>query len=595
MTTTFTIDAGALTSAHGPQSPRVFLLVHIQGAERSSRIVELPDGSEVTFGRSRQATVMVDHDSVSRLHARIRRRGDTIDVEDLGSRNGTRVDGAKITEITALARGGEVTVGPATAILGASSALTPRGRVADPEAFEARLAAELDRVVRYHRRAAVVAMKVSGDEDVVDALATLVRPMDLLAELGGNQFALLAPELSRSEIEQVMQRFIEEARAVGTDVRVGVAMAPDDGTSADALAEASRAALRRVRTPSALLHAPPVVPPDSSEVVISDPAMKHLYSTVERIAEASLTVLIFGETGVGKELVTEALHRASPRRDKPLVKLNCASLPESLLESELFGYERGAFTGADRRKVGFFEAADGGTLFLDEIGEMPLTLQAKLLRVLERKTITRVGGTQEISVDVRVVAATHRDLDAEVRAGRFREDLFFRIAGFTVFVPPLRDRKADLLPLAEYFVRKVAAESGIAPPRLDEPARAALCRHDWPGNVRELKNAMERAIVLQNSGVIGVEHLPERLRTTSPPPQITPGDGKIRQQLAEIERTAIVEALEATGGNQTHAAQRLGISRRTLIYKMEKFGLKPPPKSAEPQSPPAPPAPVPST
>ncbi|MBK7534166.1 MAG: sigma 54-interacting transcriptional regulator [Myxococcales bacterium] len=581
MTTTFTIDAGALTSASGAQGPRVFLLIHVQGAERSSRIVELPDGAEVTFGRSRSATVMVDHDSVSRLHARIRRRGDAIDVEDLGSRNGTRVDGAKISEATALSRGGEVTVGPVTAILGASSALVPRGRVADAEAFEVRLAAELDRVVRYHRRAAVVAMKVSGDEDVVDALATLVRPMDLLAELGGNQFALLAPELGRSEIETAMQRFIEEAKAVGTDVRVGIAMAPEDGITADSLLEASRAALRRVRVPSSLMHAPPVTPTETSDLVVSDPAMKHLYATVERIAEASLTVLIFGETGVGKELVTEALHRSSPRRDKPLVKLNCASLPESLLESELFGYERGAFTGADRRKVGFFEAADGGLLFLDEIGEMPLTLQAKLLRVLERKTITRVGGTQEISVDVRVVAATHRDLDAEVRAGRFREDLFFRIAGFTVFVPPLRDRKAELLPLAEYFVRKVAAESGIAPPSIDDAARAALLRHDWPGNVRELKNAMERAIVMQNSGVIGIEHLPERLRAAAPVSAPLGGDGKIRQQLAEIERTAIVEALEATGGNQTHAAQRLGISRRTLIYKMEKFGLKAPPKSAE--------------
>jgi two-component system, NtrC family, response regulator AtoC len=485
----------------------VFLLVHIQGAERSSRVVELPDGAEVTFGRSRAATVMVDDDSVSRLHARIRRRGDSIDVEDLGSRNGTRVDGARIAETTIIGRGSEVAVGPATAMLGATSEVAPRGRVADSEAFEARLAAELDRVVRYHRRAAVVAMRISGDEDVVDALAGLVRPMDLLAEVGGSQFAMLAPELNRAEVETAMRRFIDEAKATGTDVRVGVAMAPEDGITVDELLEASRSALRRAKTPGTLMHAPPRTSVDSSELVLADPAMKQLYATIERIAEASLTVLIFGETGVGKELVTEALHRASPRREKPLVKLNCASLPETLLESELFGYERGAFTGADRRKLGFFEVSDGGTLFLDEIGEMPLSLQAKLLRVLERKTITRVGGTQEIAVDVRVVAATHRDLDAEVRAGRFREDLFFRIAGFTVYVPPLRDRKADLLPLAEYFVRKVATESGMTAPQIDDGARAALARHDWPGNVRELKNAMERAIVMQNSGVISVEHL----------------------------------------------------------------------------------------
>jgi two-component system, NtrC family, response regulator AtoC len=581
MTTTFTIDAGALTQAHRQAGPRVFLLVHVPGAERGSRLIELPDGAEVTFGRSRAATVMVDHDSVSRLHARIRRRGEDLEIEDLGSRNGTRVDGVKIEAATPLPGGSEVSVGPATAIVGTTSPMRRRGHVAESEDFEARLAAELDRVVRYHRRAAVVAMRVLGDDDVVDALAALVRPMDLLAELGGSEFALLAPELTRAEIEAAMQRFIDEAKLTRTDVRVGIALAPEDGTSVEELLEASRSALRQAKAPGALMHAPPRAPVDSAELVVADPAMKHLYATIERIAEASLTVLIFGETGVGKELVTEALHRASPRRGKPLVKLNCASLPESLLESELFGYERGAFTGADRRKVGFFEAADGGTLFLDEIGEMPLALQAKLLRVLERKTITRVGGTQELAVDVRVVAATHRDLDAEVRAGRFREDLFFRIAGFTVYVPPLRDRKADLIPLAESFLRRVAVDNGAAPPRLSDGARAALARHDWPGNVRELKNAMERAVVMQTAGVVDIDHLPDRLRVAAASPAALPGDGKIRQQLAEIERAAIVEALEQTGGNQTHAAQRLGVSRRTLIYKMEKYGLKPPPSRAE--------------
>jgi two-component system, NtrC family, response regulator AtoC len=623
MTTTFTIDAGALTQAHAQRSPRRFLIVHVEGAERSSRVIELADGAEITFGRSRAATVMVDHDSVSRLHARVRRHGETIAVEDLGSRNGTRIDGARITGITELGNGGELAVGPATAVLGATSPIASRARVADSEAFEGRLAAELDRVTRYHRRAAVVALRIAGgelgrdvgkevskdvNEDVIDALATLVRPMDLLAEIGGHQFALLAPELSRDEVEVVMRRFIEEARALHTDVRVGIAMAPEDGVSAEELIGASRSALRAARAPGALMHPPPRTPVAPSELVVIDPAMKHLYATLERIAAASITVLVFGETGVGKELVVERLHRASPRREHPLIKLNCASLPETLLESELFGHERGAFTGADRRKLGFFEAAHGGTLFLDEIGEMPLSLQAKLLRVLERKHITRVGGTQELPVDVRVVAATHRDLDAEVRAGRFREDLYFRIAGFTVYVPALRDRKADLLPLAEHFLRKVAAENGQVAPQLDDSARAALARHDWPGNVRELKNAMERAQVLQTSGTISVEHLPERLigsamgaaigaamgaamgassgagarsaAIPAGPVGNVVGEGRFRTQLALIEHSAIAEALEAAGGNQTHAAARLGISRRTLIYKMEKLGLKPQPGAA---------------
>ncbi len=606
MTTTFTIDAGALTAARAVRGPRRFLLVHIEGVERSARVVELADGAEVTFGRSRAATILVDHESVSRLHARVRRRGDVVEVEDLGSRNGTRVDGARIAAATALGHGSELAVGPATATLGATSPIAARGRVADAETFEARLAAELDRVTRYHRRAAVASLRVvggaGGDDEVIDALAALVRPMDLLAELGGDHFALLAPELSRDELEAVVRRFIEEAKALGSDVRAGLAVAPDDGVSPDELIGASRSALRAAKSPGALMHPPPRAPVAAADLVVVDPAMRHLYATLERIAAASITVLVFGETGVGKELVVEKLHRASPRKEQPLIKLNCASLPETLLESELFGHERGAFTGADRRKVGFFEAAHGGTLFLDEIGEMPLTLQAKLLRVLERKMITRVGGTQELPVDVRVVAATHRDLDAEVRAGRFREDLYFRIAGFTVHVPALRDRPADLLPLAEHFLRKVAAESNVATPKLDDDTRAALLRHEWPGNVRELKNAMERALVLQTSGVVSPEHLPERVTRGLPASASAlakpfaeaapgapgasgasggpgaPGDGKFRKQLALIEHAAIVEALEATGGNQTHAAQRLGISRRTLIYKMERLGLKPPPR-----------------
>jgi transcriptional regulator with GAF, ATPase, and Fis domain len=298
-----------------------------------------------------------------------------------------------------------------------------------------------------------------------------------------------------------------------------------------------------------------------------------------------MTVLVLGETGAGKELVAEALHRKSQRKDRQLVKLNCASLPETLLESELFGYEKGAFTGADKRKIGYFEAAAGGTLFLDEIGEMPLSLQAKLLRALERRVITRVGGTAEVPVDVRVVAATNRDLDKEVARGRFREDLFFRVSAFTLMVPPLRDRPGEIPLLSEHFVRRFAKELGQAPPTLAPAALDVLVRYTWPGNVRELRNAIERAVVLQSGGVIGPEHLPERAREAAqraPAARVGTlvpvGDGvDMREQIAEVERAAIVAALEACGGNQTRAAERLGLSRRALIYKLEKYGLKAPP------------------
>ncbi|HUH03892.1 MAG TPA: sigma-54 dependent transcriptional regulator, partial [Kofleriaceae bacterium] len=248
-----------------------------------------------------------------------------------------------------------------------------------------------------------------------------------------------------------------------------------------------------------------------------------------------------------------------------------------------FGYERGAFTGADRRKLGYFEVADGGTLFLDEIGEISPGVQAKLLRVLHERKLTRVGGTDEIEVDVRMVCATNRDLDEEVRQGRFREDLFFRISAFTIMVPPLRDRPAELPLLAQHFVRQCAHEQKVVPPSISPEAVAALQRYGWPGNVRELRNAIERAVVLHSSGMIDVEHLPDRVRDPSMAMSSRPmtiGDGvDMRDQIAEVERATIVAALEEFGGNQTRAAQKLGVSRRSLIYKLEKYGLKPKPAS----------------
>jgi transcriptional regulator with GAF, ATPase, and Fis domain len=358
--------------------------------------------------------------------------------------------------------------------------------------------------------------------------------------------------------------------------KAALALCPEDGTTVETLISCVRAGLRTGRPARAEMPAMPA----AGEPIVIDPAMKRVYSLVERIADTPMTVLILGETGTGKELVAEAIHQKSARRDKPLIKLNCAALPETLLESELFGYERGAFTGAERRKVGFFEAANGGTLFLDEIGEMPLALQAKLLRVLERKVITRVGGTQEVSTDARLIAATHRDLEAEVRTGRFRQDLMFRIGGFTLVVPPLRDRPTEIVPLAEHFARSVATEQGRPTPAFTDDARDALAGYTWPGNVRELRNAIERALVLAGD-TIGAAELPDKLRDAAQRVRPVSPAADMRGHLAEVERAAIVAALEAEDQNQTRAARRLGLSRRALIYKMEKYGLKPPPARSD--------------
>jgi len=566
--------AGDLTDA----PDRAFLVVYVEDAH--SRVVELAEDVEVTFGRSRASTVMVDDDRVSRSHTRIVLRDGRIVVEDLGSRNGTRVNGARIEGPVVVESGDAIGVGPALVVVGVAGAPRRAIAVGGTSYLDERLAAEVDRSTRYHRPIALLMVRVEGApehrDDAVDRVAAALRRMDALAEYAPDEYAIVAPELDPAAAAQLAGRLIAAARDAGAVARVGVAGFPADGTSADALVSQARASLRRARTGKAPTAPVPVT---TGDAIIADPRTRHLYELVGKVAATTMTVLVLGETGTGKELIAEALHRGSARSNGPLVRLSCASLPDTLLESELFGYERGAFTGAERRKLGYLEAASGGTLFLDEIGEMPLALQAKLLRVLEARVITRVGGTVEVPVDVRLIAATHRNLDEEVRTGRFREDLYFRISTFTLAVPPLRDRRDDILPLAEHFARTFAAELGQTAPALGEEVRRALLAYRWPGNVRELRNAVERAVVMQSGGAVTVEHLPERVRAAEPPAHLVPaGDGvDMREHIADVERAAIITALEATSNNQTRAAARLGLSRRALIYKLEKYGLKPPP------------------
>jgi two-component system, NtrC family, response regulator AtoC len=590
-----TMDAGMTGSAaaageDAPAAERAFLVVYNEGR---SRVVDLPEGIDVTFGRSRDATVHIDHERVSRLHARVVRRGADILVEDLGSRNGTRVNGRPVSGPTRAASGDEIAVGPAVAVVGVTKPLRRRALVGSISYLEERLAAEIDRATRYHRPLGLLMLRIGGAPGATDAavarVAASLRRMDCLAEYAPDELAVVIPESTAPGTRAAARRLAAEARAAGlaaggVAVAVGHASYPQDGAQPGELISRARAALRLARAgrgDDGVAGAPAEAAPAAGDRVVLDPAMVRLYELAGKIADTSIGVLILGETGAGKELVAEELHRRSGRSARPFIKLNCASLPETLLESELFGHERGAFTGAERRKAGFFEAADGGTILLDEIGELPVGLQPKLLRVIEGRRITRVGGTTEIEVDVRVVCATNRDLEKEVARGRFREDLYFRISAFSLLVPPLRDRPSEIRPLAEHFARRFAAEMDQEAPRLSDQALATLAAYPWPGNVRELRNAMERAVVLQQGGIIEREHLPERVTEGIPVGDASPmaiADGvDMRVQIAEVERAAIVAALEACGGNQTHAAQRLGLSRRALIYKLEKYGLKRPP------------------
>jgi two-component system, NtrC family, response regulator AtoC len=306
--------------------------------------------------------------------------------------------------------------------------------------------------------------------------------------------------------------------------------------------------------------------------------MLDLFRTVRKIAEFKTTVLIDGESGTGKELIARAIHRLSPRQAGPFVAVNCGAIPDTLLESELFGHRKGAFTDANRDRKGLFEEASGGSLFLDEIGELPLALQVKLLRVLQEGEVRRLGDSQDIKVDVRVVAATARDLSAEVGRGAFREDLYYRLNVFALHLPPLRDRREDIPLLIDHFLVRMNARMGLSVAGTSAEALGLLVAYDWPGNVRELENCVERAIVLCEGTHIDAAALPERLRR--PPVAVAPAaagseddDLSIKRASRRSEETLIRRALLKTRGNRTRAAELLEISHRALLYKIKEYGI----------------------
>jgi len=328
--------------------------------------------------------------------------------------------------------------------------------------------------------------------------------------------------------------------------------------------------------------------PGEQTMVGESPALRRVLQRLEKAGRSgTATVLIQGETGVGKELMARFLHAHSTRAGGPFIEINCSSIPEQLLESELFGHERGAFTDAKRFKKGLFELADGGTIFLDEIGEMVPALQAKLLRVLESRTYRRVGGQADLTADVRIVAATHRDLKRAVADGKFREDLYFRLNVVPIEMPPLRERVEDIPTLVEHFVARFCRELGRVPAKVQPEAMAALCAYAWPGNVRELRNVVERVLLLEAEDEITPEHLPTEVSRdrSTPAGGVSPFPPGLVRPLVEIERMAIEHALVVCDGNKTRAAQQLGISRQTLRTKLKEFSIDDEPEATEPADP----------
>ncbi len=577
---------------------------------------------EATIGRSSECEVQLADTELSRRHATVRRVAGGWELEDLGSRNGTRVDGAVVQKSrAALREGALIELGshrllfdPPIDVLGDRDGdnrvlLVPdedaaRGARKLPAGF---VRATTDLARDKERALALIATADRGGlgallaelcEDVGAERACLVATtrdgtLKPLCVHGSRAVTASTTLLRRAMVERVALAvddaqghvsFASARSVLAYDLR-SVVVAPlvhegelvgalhldhsrrasfDDATFAKiaALAPAVALAVARTRRSHAPASSPFVVGEDKRLRVAIDQAM--------RAGEAGTQLLILGESGTGKELVARAYHAAGARASGPWVAVNCAAFTETLLDSELFGHEQGAFTGAAKRRRGCFEQADGGTLFLDEVGELGAATQAKLLRVLADRRFYRVGGEQPIDVDVRVVAATHRDLRARCAAGAFREDLFWRLAVITVELPPLRARGAtDIAALTAHFFAQLGAELGRRPPTLVPEAQAVWDRYPWPGNVRELRNAVERLLVLHDGGVVEVDDLPPEQRAH----QGRPAPGTLADAIARLEKEQIAAALAANAGNKSATARTLGISRPTLDKKLREYEI----------------------
>ncbi len=397
--------------------------------------------------------------------------------------------------------------------------------------------------------------------------------------LGGQILSILALPLWRGD--DIIGLIQADNRATAgmfseTDLEVGLLLAAQASLAIDnaTLVQRLRVAEERARGENVYLRRKEQRI-QFDNIIGDSPAMKAVFAQLDRVIDTRATVCIEGETGTGKELIARAIHHQSQRRDKMFVAQNCAALPENLLESELFGHKRGAFTSADTDKKGLFEIADGGTLFLDEMGEMPLTLQAKLLRVLQDSTIRPVGATSEKQIDVRILCATNRDLSAEVEKGRFRQDLYYRLMVFPIALPPLRERRDDIPALAAHFLKRYADEYRVELPGFTQDALDALASYAWPGNIRELENEIQRLVIQAESGHwIEITDLSPRLRKIeSTITKIAPQKGTLREMMDQVERWLITEALREHGGNKTRTAVTLGITREGLHKKLAKFGV----------------------
>ena len=579
------------TGSAPPAASSGHLRLFVAGEGRRFATHHLPDSGEVTVGSDPKCDLHVDDPSVAPRHA-VLSMGPPVRISDLGSGLSTSVHQHRVLpgQPVEVAPGDILHLGGVILMVEGRGTAPPR-RILPHGYFELRLEEECNRAARFHSSFAL--LRIACDPScssaaIEEILANSIRLVDVIAVGAPSEYEVMLVDTPPADLKLVVSRLETQLAERGAKPRIGAALYPRDGRSADEL----------------LAHASgKLAPPDPAAVPTpTSGAMRDLYSMVERIAWSDISVLIFGETGVGKERLAEAVHKCSRRASMPFLRLNCAALTETLLESELFGHEKGSFTGAQSAKAGLLESADGGTVFLDEVGDMPMTTQVKLLRVIEERKVRRVGALKPLPIDVRFVAATNRDLELEVQRGSFRKDLFFRLNGISFAIPPLRERVDEIEGLARALIGEACQRMGRATqPDLSPEVLAHLQQYPWPGNIRELRNVIERAVLLCSGSRLELSHLPaekmsshfaaRRIAHAATPPAAPaplpapPGlrgaplvPAELREQLAEAERQRIVEALSRCAGNQTEAAQALGISRRTLVKRLTAFNIPRPRK-----------------
>ena len=532
-------------------------------------VVDLPEHGRIAIGRSSECQVVLADPGVSRVHAEIVLKPGEALVVDRGSQNGTKIGGVGIARYV-LGAGDVIELGGATLVYHTTER-TGAARTVEADAFAREVEREIERTEVSRRGFTVLSVRATGasSEQLRELVQGNLRAFEVAAPGGSDELLVLCPEAD--DASAIADQLAAIAAVVGAP-RVGHACCPHDGVDAAALIHAARAP----RDPASEPARARTLRAGEHQIVVAEPATTQLYALVERLARSEIPVLVRGETGAGKEVVAHALHAWSRRGTGPFVAINCAALPEQLAESELFGHERGAFSGAVAAKPGLLESARGGTVLLDEIGDMSLATQAKLLRALETRKITRLGSVEEREIDIRLVAATHRDLDADVASGRFRRDLYFRLGGGTIVLPPLRDRPRELVLLAEAFLARACAALDREPVALSSDAILELVAYAWPGNVRELKLVMEYLAAAEPGRVLTAAHVAHRLGGPAPalPPAAPATSRPLREELEDLEQRRMREALDAHDGHQAHAAAALGMPLRTFVAKLKRYGIR---------------------